>query len=386
MRLQTLAGLERKKIEDELKEKLALIEELEAILGNPQRILEIIKEELAKLKEKYGDKRKTKVIKGQVGEFSQEDLVANEETIISLTEDGYIKRLSPDTFRTQKRGGKGVLGGAIKQGDAVDKVLSAMTHDDLLFFTNTGKVFKTKAYEIPVSTRTAKGNAIVNFLQISPEEKITSVMAISQKTQAKHLVMQTTQGKIKKTPLKDFENVRRTGLIAISLNEKDSLGWVDTSTGEDEVVIVTKNGQSIRFSEKNVRPMGRSAAGVKAIKMKKEDEVVAMQILRQNAASPQLLVITEKGYGKRTDLKKYKAQTRGGSGIKTASLTQKTGKLISGHIIEENDQTQDLIVSSNRGQIIRTSIENISLLGRSTQGVRVMRLKENERLAATTVV
>jgi DNA gyrase subunit A len=198
--------------------------------------------------------------------------------------------------------------------------------------------------------------------------------------------MQTTQGKIKKTPLKDFENVRRTGLIAISLNEKDSLGWVDTSTGEDEVVIVTKNGQSIRFSEKNVRPMGRSAAGVKAIKMKKEDEVVAMQILRQNAASPQLLVITEKGYGKRTDLKKYKAQTRGGSGIKTASLTQKTGKLISGHIIEENDQTQDLIVSSNRGQIIRTSIENISLLGRSTQGVRVMRLKENERLAATTVV
>jgi DNA gyrase subunit A len=386
MRLQTLAGLERKKIEDELKEKLDLIKELEAILGDPQKILNIIKEELINLKEKYGDKRKTRFVKGQVGEFSQEDLVANEETIISITEDGYIKRLSPDTFRTQKRGGKGVLGGAIKQGDAVDKVLSTMTHDDLLFFTNTGKVFKTKAYEIPVSSRTAKGNAIVNFLQISPEERITSVMAINKNTQAKNLVMQTTQGKIKKTPLKDFDNVRRTGLIAINLNENDSLGWVDTSQGEDEVVIVTRGGQSIRFSEKNVRPMGRSAAGVKAIKMKKDDEVVGMDILRKTAEDPQLLVITEKGYGKKTPLKKYKAQSRGGSGIKTASLTQKTGKLISGHIIESADEKRDLIVSSDKGQIIRTSLENISLLGRSTQGVRIMRLKEGEKLAATTVV
>ncbi|MDZ7612173.1 MAG: DNA gyrase subunit A [Candidatus Moranbacteria bacterium] len=386
MRLQTLAGLERKKIEEELKEKLLLIEELEAILGDSQKILQIIKDELKELKEKYGDKRKTKVIKGPVGEFSQEDLVANEETIVSITEDGYIKRLSPDSFRTQKRGGKGVLGGAIKQGDAVDKVLSAMTHDDLLFFTNTGKVFRTKAYEIPVSSRTAKGNAIVNFLQIGPEENITSIMPIHQDSRAKNLVMQTTLGKIKKTTLKDFDNVRRSGMIAISLSENDSLGWVDTSTGEDDMVIVTKNGQSIRFSEKGVRPMGRGAAGVKAIKLKKDDEVVGMQTISSEFTSPQLLIITEKGYGKRTALEKYKTQTRGGSGIKTASLNQKTGKLISSHILESQESKEDLIVSSDRGQIIRTSIENISTLGRSTQGVRIMKLKSGETLAAATVV
>ncbi len=388
MKLQTLAGLERKKIEDELEEKRKLIKKLENILKNPKKILAIIKKELAELKEKYGDERKTRIFKKTVGEFSQEDLVANEETIISITEDGYIKRVAENTYRSQRRGGKGVIGGSVKEGDEVDKVVTAMTHDNLFFFTNTGKVFQMKVYEIPLSSRTAKGNAIVNFLQIGPKEKITSLLAVSNETKAKYLVMQTAKGKIKKTPLKEFDNVRRSGLIAINLSNEDSLGWVNTTAGSDEIMIVTANGQSIRFLEKNVRPMGRSAAGVKAIRLKKEDQVVSMSIIRKEIIKDcQVLIITEKGYGKRTDISKYKKQSRGGSGIKTANLTAKTGQITSSHIIEkEMIEKKDLIVSSNKGQIIRIALENISLLGRATQGVRIMNLKNEEKLAATAVL
>ncbi len=388
MKLQTLAGLERKKIEDELEEKRKLIKKLENILKSPKKILDIIKKELAELKEKYGDERKTKISKKAVGEFSQEDLVANEETIISITEDGYIKRVAENTYRSQKRGGKGVIGGSVKEGDEVDKVVTAMTHDNLLFFTNTGKVFQMKVYEIPLSSRTAKGNAIVNFLQIGPKEKITSLLAVSSEAQAKYLVMQTAKGKIKKTPLKEFDNVRRSGLIAINLSSEDSLGWVNTTAGSDEIMIVTAKGQSIRFLEKNVRPMGRSAAGVKAIRLKKEDQVVSMSIIRKEIIKDcQILIITEKGYGKRTDISKYKKQSRGGSGIKTANLTAKTGQITSSHIIEkEMIEKKDLIVSSSKGQIIRTALEDISLLGRATQGVRIMNLKNEEKLAATAVL
>lgn len=388
MKLQTLAGLERKKIEDELEEKRKLIKKLESILKSPQKILNIIKKELSELKEKYGDERKTRIFKKAVDSFSQEDLIANEETIISMTEDGYIKRVAEDTYRSQRRGGKGVIGGNVKEGDEVDKVLAAMTHDNLLFFTDTGKVFQMKVYELPMSSRTAKGNAIVNFLQIGPKEKITSLIAIPVESKAQHLIMQTEKGKIKKTSLKEFENVRRSGLIAIKLNSDDSLGWVNTTAGDDEVVIVTTRGQSIRFSEKNVRPMGRSAAGVKAVKLKKEDLVVSMSVIKKEIVKDcQVLVITENGYGKRTDINKYKRQSRGGSGIKTANLTQKTGNIIASHIIEkEIIKEKDLIVSSNKGQIIRIALDNISLLGRATQGVRVMRLKKEEKLAASAVL
>lgn len=387
MRLQTLAGLERKKIEDELDEKLKLIKHLESILKDPKKILAIIKDELTQLVDKYGDARRTKVYKGGVGEFSQEDLIPNEDAIISLTEDGYIKRLPNDTFRSQKRGGKGVIGGSIKEGDAIDKVLGVMTHDNLLFFTNTGKVFQIKAYEIPVSSRTSKGSAIVNFLQIGQDEKITSITAVSKDSAAKYMVMQTVQGKIKKTPLSDFENVRRSGLIAIGLQKGDTLEWVGTSTGKDTIILATAQGQAIHFKESQARAMGRSAAGVRAIKLKGTDKVVNMSIINDDYAKPELLIMSENGYGKRTPISRYKIQSRGGSGIKTAKLTSKTGVLISAHIIDEQQINEsDLIVSSNKGQIIRTPIQNIPSLGRDTQGVRIMRLKAGEKLAAATVI
>ncbi len=386
MRLQVLAGLERKKIENELKEKLDLIKDLKVILGNPKKILEILKEELQGLKDKYQDKRRTRVVKGGIGDLSQEDLIANEESIISITNDGYIKRLQPNNFRSQKRGGKGVKSGSVKEDDAIDKVLTVMSHDNILFFTDTGKVFQTKAYEIPISSRTSKGNAIVNFLQIAPEEKITSIKAISRNSDAKNLVMQTVQGRIKKVPLQDFSNVRRSGLIAINLNKDDSLGWVDTSNNKNEIMLATRNGQSIKFDEKDVRPMGRTAAGVKAIRLKKDDRVIGMHVVNKEGENTQLLVISEKGYGKKTLLTKYKTQSRNGSGIKTTQITAKTGNLVSSHIIEEGDNKKDLIASSDKGQIIRTAVKSISKLGRATQGVRIMRLKAEEKIAATTIL
>lgn len=385
MKLQTLAGLERKKIEDELAEKRKLIQELKDILSKPHRILEIIKEELQKLKEKYGDKRRTRVYKGAVGEFSQEDLTPNEETIISLTEDGYIKRLPPDTFRLQKRGGKGVIGSTIKEGDAIDKVLGAMTHDDLLFFTNSGKIFQTKAYEIPVSSRTAKGNAIVNFLQMAPEDKITSILAISDKVQAEYLVMATRGGKIKKTALEEFKNVRRSGLIAIGLSKDDSLGWAGLAKKDDDILVVTANGQSIRFKNSGVRAMGRGASGVRSIRLRSKDVVIGMNIANSADEKLELLVVMENGYGKRTLLSRYKVQSRGGSGIKTAQITEKTGAVVSCHILAEADLESDLIASSNKGQIIRTATKTVSQLGRATQGVRIMRLKKGEKVAATAL-
>lgn len=385
MRLQTLAGLERKKIEDELKEKLALIDKLEGILGNPKKILNIIKKELGEVKDKYADERKTKVVAGKVDDFSTEDLVANEEAIISLTEDGYVKRQPPTTFKVQKRGGKGIIGGNIKEGDAVDKVLKVMAHDDLFFFTNTGKVFRLKAYEIPVSSRTSKGQAVVNFLQIDSTEKITSILAIAKDAEPKFIVMQTIRGKIKKTALTDFANVRRSGLIAIKLGGGDSLKWALTSSGDDDIMLVTKNGQSIRFREKQARPMGRAAAGVRALRLKGDDQVVSMSVINKEKEDPDLLVITENGFGKKTSLTKYKCQSRGGSGLKTVRVTAKTGKLISSHVVKKGSE-RDLIASSNKGQIIRTPIKKISRLNRDTQGVKIMTLRASEKVAATTVV
>jgi DNA gyrase subunit A len=386
MKLQTLAGLERKKIEDELKEKLKIIKNLEAILKSPKKILKIIKDELLYLKEKFGTPRRTRVIKGKVGDFSQEDLVANEETIISLTEDGYIKRLPTTTFRTQKRGGRGIIGGNIKEGDAVDKVLGAMTHDDLFFFTDTGKVFCIKAYELPLSSRTAKGQSIVNFLQIDSNEKITAILPIPKDGDAKFMIMQTAQGKIKKTNLKDFDKVRRSGLITIKLAKGDTLNWVHTTSGKNSILITTKNGQAIHFNETQVRAMGRTAAGVKAIRLKKDDQVVGMNVVSSKINNPLLLVITENGYSKKTPVDKYKKQTRSGSGLKTLKVTPKVGPLVSSRIVEADDKEATLIASSNKGQIIRTSVNSISILGRATQGVRIMNLKSGEKIAAVTVM
>lgn len=386
MRLQTLAGLERKKIEDELKEKLRLSIELETILKSEKKILGIVKEELEQIKEKHGDERKTKVIKSGVTEFKQEDLVPNEEAIITISKAGYIKRMNPSAYKVQRRGGKGVIGATTREGDEIQKVLGVMAHDNMLFFTNTGRVFQTKAYEIPQSTRIAKGQSIVNFLTLSQEESITAVIAFNKDDQFKYLFMMTEMGTAKKTTLDEFENVRRSGLIAIKLEKGDALRWVDTTTGSDEVVITTSNGQAIHFKESDVRSMGRNAAGVRGIKLKKDDKVVGMDVVFKNQKGNQLLVISQNGYGKRTDLKSYKIQKRGGSGIKTASITGKTGKLISGNIVNTDALDADLILTSEHGQIIRIPLSSVSVLGRATQGVRVMRPQTGDKVSASTVL
>ncbi len=386
MKLQTLAGLERKKIEDELKEKKKLIAELESILKSKKKLLNIVKKELQEIKEKYGDTRKTRVIKGKVGEFKQEDLVPNEEAIITISQKGYIKRMNPGSYKVQKRGGKGVIGATTKEDDFIQQMNAVMTHDNLLFFTNTGKVFRTKAYEIPESSRTAKGQALVNFLQLASQERVTEMIAFNQDDNYRYFFMATEQGIIKKVKLKEFDNVRRSGLVAIKLGKDDTLGWVKPTTGTDEIVLVTALGQAIHFKEKDVRAMGRSATGVRGIRLKNEDKVVGMNVVLSRQKGNQLMIITENGFGKRTDLRYYKIQKRGGSGIKTAKVTDKTGRLIGAAIVNLDDLERDLIISSAKGQIIRIPLDSIPVLSRATQGVKVMKPQKGDRVSAMAVL
>ncbi len=393
MKLQTLAGLERKKIDDELKEKRQLIAKLETLLKSPRKILDVIKKELAEIREKYADERKTKVVKSGIGEFKQEDLIANEEAIITLSQDGYIKRMNPGAYRVQKRGGKGVIGATTKEGDIIEQVTSIMAHDNLFFFTNTGKVYQTKAYDIPESSRTAKGQAVVNFLQLAQDEKITEMIAYNKNDNYKFFLMTTEKGVVKKTKLGDFENVRRSGLIAIKLEKGDTLGWVRATTGTDEVVIATAQGQAIHFKEGDVRAMVRNAAGVRGIKLRtrltakqEDDYVVGMDRVLKGQKGNQLMIISENGFGKRTDLKQYKIQKRGGSGIKTSRVTAKTGKLVGANIVNIDKLEADLIVTSAKGQIIRIPLKSISVLGRATQGVRIMRPQAEDKVSAAAVL
>jgi DNA gyrase subunit A len=381
--LASLAKLERHKIEDELKEKHALIKELEATLKSPKKLQKIIEDELIGIKEKYGDDRRTKVFKGAIGQFSEEDLIAEEESIITLTEGGYIKRISPKNYRLQHRGGKGITGMTTREEDGVKYFLSSSTHDSILFFTNTGRVFQTKAYEIPSGSRVARGQAVVNLLQLGSAERVTAMLSIKAKKEKEgYLVMATQSGIIKKTPLADFENVRRSGLIAIKLDKGDQLGWADLSSGKDEIVLVSQGGQAIRFKEKDVRPMGRAAAGVRGIRLKKSDFVIGMQIISDQ--NLKLLVITENGFGKATGLKQFKAQKRGGSGLKAAKVTSKTGAIVTARLLRAEDE--DLIVISNRGQVIRLSLKDVPVLGRTTQGVRIMKLEDKDKVASITCV
>lgn len=386
MKLQTLAGLERKKIEDELKEKKIIIGELEDLLKSTKKLLGVVRKEVLEIKEKYGDERKTRVIKGGIGEFKQEDLIPNEEAIITITQDGYIKRMDPNSYKVQKRGGKGVIGATTKEGDSIEQVTSVMTHDNLMFFTNTGKVFQTKAYEIPVSQRTAKGQAIVNFLQLSQDEKITEMIAFNKEDSYKFFFMTTGNGTVKKVKIEDFENVRRSGLIAINLDKGDTLGWVKPTTGTDEMVITTAQGQAIHFKESDVRAMGRNAAGVRGIKLKKDDKVVGADSVLKNQKGNQLLIISENGFGKRTDLKFYKIQKRGGSGIKTSSVTTKTGKLVAAKVVNVDDIEVDMLITSAQGQIIRIPLKSVSILGRATQGVRIMKPSAGDKISAAAVL
>ena len=384
MKLQTLAGLERKKIEDELKEILETIKELTAILKSPERLKGIIKKDLQELKEKFGDKRRTKVIKQKLGEITEVDLVPLEETMVTLTTGGYIKRINPATYKIQKRGGKGIMGMKTMGDDIVEHFLFASTHDNLMFFTDSGKVFQTQVYEIPEGTRVARGRGLLNFLELSTEEKVLSLVPTKKEEAGKfkYLVMVTKNGRIKKTALEEFENVRKSGIIAIKLEKGDLLKKVVKTTGEDDIILATKNGISIRFKEKDIRPMGRSAAGVKGIRLKKQDEVIGMDVIEKRPGKQYLLIVMENGYGKRTEISQYRVQGRGGSGIKTAKITSKTGPLVLSSILEDIIEEEDLIVISRKGQVIRTSVKSISLLGRATQGVRIMRLEEGDKVAS----
>ena len=390
MKLQQLANLERLKVEEELKEKKKLIKELTEILKDPKKILKIIKDELAELKAKYGDARKTKVVKGAVNKFTTEDLIPNEQCIIMATKDGYIKRLPPDTFKVQSRGGKGIIGATTKEEDIIEFLFSSMTHADIMFFTTRGRLFQLKAYEVPQTTRTAKGQAVVNFLQLAPEEKVSAILSTEDLSSYKYLVMVTKKGLIKKVEIEKFKNVRRSGLIAIKLKEGDLLEWVKPSTGSDNVILVTAQGQAIRFKEAGVREMGRGAAGVRGIKLKKSnDEVVGMDILDSGKAGSdeQLLVVMKNGYGKRTSLKEYKVQGRGGTGVKTATVTDKTGKIESAFIVNAKLTNDDLVIISDNGQVIRLPLKSVNVIGRATQGVRLMKFKEvGDRVASVTFV
>ncbi len=398
MRLQTLAGLERLKIEEELKAILALIKELMAILKSPEKLRALMKKEFTELKEKFGDKRRTKVVKGKLGEVSEIDLVPLEETIVTLTTGGYIKRINPATYKIQKRGGKGIIGMKTMQEDIVEHFLSASTHDNLLFFTDSGKVFQTQVFEIPEGTRVARGRGVANFLDIATEEKVLSLVPV-QKTAKdapkaeRYLVMVTKNGRIKKTSLEEFENVRKSGIIAIKLEQGDALKKVVKTSGSDDIILATKQGIAIRFKEKDIRPMGRGAAGVKGLKLKKGDEVVGMDVINEELKDKDgkkinqyLLVVMENGYGKRTDIGEYKTQGRGGSGIKTANITPKTGQIMLSYILHESADEEDLIVISQHGQVIRTATKSISVLGRATQGVRIMRLDAGDKVASGTCV
>ena len=388
-KLAALAKLERKKIEDELKEMKTRIKELTAILKSPQKIKEVIKKELKEVKTSFGDERKTKLHVQKIGEIAEEDLIPQQETIITLTQGGYIKRIDPSQYKKQKRGGRGMVGMKTLGDDVVEHFLTAMTHDSLLFFTDSGKVFRTQVYEIPEGSRVAKGRGLLNFLELSSEERVLSLNALGKEDKEegmKYLLMVTKKGIIKKTALEDFDNVRRSGLIAISLRKGDYLESVRKTTGLDDIMLITKKGQSIRFKEKDLRPMGRTASGVRGIRLKKDDEVIGVGVILTTKEKQKqfLLVVTENGFGKRTDLKEYKIQGRGGSGIKTAQITPKTSHVATAIVLKGDEE--DLIVISQKGHVIRTKIGSIAKLGRATQGVRIMRLEAGDKVASIACI
>ena len=383
MKLQKLAGLERKNIELELKEKQDLIKHLKSILADSKKILKIIKEELLEIKEKYGDERKTKIIKSGAKIIAPEDMVEEKESVLVLTAGGYIKRTDPEEYRKQKRGGVGVVDLDTKEEDFVTTFLTTSTHSDLLFFTDKGKAYQIKMYDIPEGRRATKGKSIVNFLSITQEEKVTSVLPMPKATkEAKglSLFMVTKKGVAKKVSADSFKDVRRNGLIAIKLSPGDELLFAMFVSEGDEVALATSLGQSIRFKEKDIRIMGRNAGGVRAMKLKKGDILIGGGIVKNGSTSGEILVVGENGYGKKTSLKEYKVQKRGGSGIKTAKVTGKNGKLIAAHVVTE--EKSEIVAISKKSQVIRTDLKDIPSLGRQTQGVRIMRLREGDHLAS----
>lgn len=401
MQLRRLAALEREKIEKEYQELKKLIDELIAILKDPQRILGIIDTELSELKTKFGDSRKTKIYKSKIGEFSEEDLVAKEDVLVTVTKTGYIKRVSKNTYKAQRRGGKGVIGMTTKEEDEIDHLVTASTHDQILFFTNKGRVFGTKAFEIPESSRQAKGQALVNFLNLESGEVIKSILPVNKDLKAKHLILATASGVIKKTELKQFENLRSSGLIAIKLQGADSLISAHLSFGTDNVMLLTRKGMSIRFPEANVRPMGRATTGVTGMKFdkqslspSKDDSLIGMEVFPDKLEVPEdkrkkvfrdILTLSIHGIGKRTKFDAFPIQKRSGKGVKACIVSEKTGDLACACLVTEN--SDQLVITSKKGQVIKLPVKNIPQLGRATQGVIIMRFaNKGDTIAAATVI
>ena len=381
MRLRTLQGLQREKIEEEYKELIELIAHLREILNSETLVFQVIKEELLKIKDKYGDERKTQ-IKAAEGEIEVEDLIKEEQTVVTLTHFGYIKRMPIDTYKSQRRGGKGITGLSTREEDFVKQIFTASTHDTILFFSNKGKLYKLKGYEIPEAGRTAKGTAIVNLLSLDAGEKISAVIPIQNFAEGKYLLMGTKNGLIKKTALTEYVSSRKTGLQGITLKDEDELISVKLTDGEDNVVLVTKNGICITFDEKDVRPIGRTAQGVIGIRIDEDDEVIGMEsVIRGGKAT--LLAITENGFGKRTETDEYRVQQRGGRGVITYKITPKTGKLVGVKVVNGNE---DVMLITDKGTIIRMKVEEISILGRSTQGVTLMRTTDGGKVVSIEVL
>ena len=381
MRLRTLQGLQREKIEEEYNELMKLIAHLREILNSEHLVFEVIKEELIKVNEKFGDERKTK-IKPAEGEIDVEDLIKEEQTVIALTHLGYIKRMPIDTYRSQRRGGKGITGIATREGDFVKQIFISSTHDLILFFTNKGKLYKLKGYEIPEAGRTAKGTAIVNLLSLDAGEKVSAVIPIQNFAEGKYLLMGTKNGLIKKTALTEYDSSKRTGLLSITLKDNDELISVKLTDGQDNVVLVTRKGLCITFEEKEVRPIGRISQGVIGIRLADDDEVIGMESIITGSKAT-LLAITENGFGKRTELDEYRVQLRGGRGVITYKITPKTGELVG---VKIADETQDIMLITDTGTIIRMSVGEISVLGRSTQGVTLMRTNDGGRVVSIEIV
>jgi DNA gyrase subunit A len=383
MQLRTLTGLERDKIEKELAELMKLISELEAILADEKEILKIVKDEMLELKKKYGDERRTRVVTQELGKMSDEDLVPDEQVVVTLTSANYIKRSQIADYKKQGRGGKGRRGMATREEDVIEHVVNASTHDFLLFFTNKGRVFRLKTYEVPHAGLGAKGVAIVNLLQLQPEETVSSVINVSKQLHGKgNLFMCTVRGVVKKTPFEQYQNVRSSGLISINLDDGDELKWIRMTNGDNEVVISTSQGQAIRFHEKDVRPMGRVSRGVRGIRLRTGDNVIGMDIVQEKSS---IFVISQYGYGKRTKVAQFTAHARGGVGIRSAVVNTKTGKLMGVKTLSDDD-TQEVIIVSSQGQTIRLGLKDIPSLGRATQGVRIMRLKDGDEVVSLALV
>lgn len=384
MQLRRLAALERQKIEDEYQMVKETIEYLDDLLAHPVKILAVIKEELIHLKQKYADERRTKVFKSKVGEFSDEDLIQNEPTVITLTNTGYIKRQSLNSFRTQQRGGKGVKGMTTKDEDSIMHIRFAQTHDNILFFTNRGKVYQLRAFEISESSRTSKGSAMINLLNIESGEKVESFVAYGKNDPNKHVFLTTRNGTVKKSSLEEFENIRRSGIAAIKLEKGDELVWSNLTTGDDDVLMFTRNGKAIRFSEKAARPMGRNTMGVRGIKLVGDDKVIGMDVIAKDD-NPDLLTLTEKGLGKKTPVAQFKKQSRGGQGVKVANVNAKTGKVAVAQVVPK--RCKEVIITSNRGLVVKLSIDQLPRLSRATQGVILMRFSHaTDAVTAATCI